>query len=242
MKLHELVAVRKGVKSRTYSQLTEAHNLCQRAEVFTGMEREYNPTDDDGERYPNESKMVQANAAAVIKGARSILSEAWNIEAAQELGNRAAKADIIVDGQTLATDVPATLLIYMEKQLQDLRKFAETIPSLDPAKSWRQDPNTLLYRTEPVQTRSTKKVQRPIVMYEATKEHPAQTQMITEDVTVGHWSTTYLCGGMPIPQREELIERIDKLRDAVKQARSRANDVEVQRPEFAAPVLDYIFK
>ena len=55
---------------------------------------------------------------------------------------------------------------------------------LDPGSDWSVDPGTGLYKTDNTLTQRTKKVQRPITLYEATKEHPAQTQLITEDVIV----------------------------------------------------------
>ena len=51
MKLHEVVAVRKGVKSRTYAQMTKRFKEVQKAALFQGLKREFSPLDDDGEVY-----------------------------------------------------------------------------------------------------------------------------------------------------------------------------------------------
>ena len=84
-------------------------------------------------------------------------------------------------------------------------------------------------------------MQRPVVLYDATEHHPAQTQLISEDVTIGHWETTYRSGALPVPRKEALLEKIDAVRNAVKRARSRANDQEVARREVGAALLSYIF-
>jgi len=242
LKLHEVVAIRKGVKSRTYSELTNLHKKVQRDELFNGLSREFTALDDDGEVFPSESKRVQLDAADVLKRVAKLRTKFLDIEATQEFGNRQASADVVVAGETILTDVPATLLIFLEKELNDLHTFVGALPVLDESKTWHSDPNSHLFRTDPVRTHKTKKVQRPIVLYDATEEHPAQTQLITEDVTIGHWETTYRSGALPVPRKEALLERIDVLRDAVKRARSRANDTEVERRELGEKLLGWVFR
>lgn len=241
MKLHEVVAIRKGVKSRTYAELTELHKKAQKADLYSGMTRDFQPIDDDGETFPSESKVVQQLATDVLKRVRKIRSKFIDIEATQDYGNLMAKADVEVGGQTLLEDVPATLLIFLEKELTDLHTFVANMPTLDDSKVWNKDPNSNLFRTESARTHKTKKVQRAIVLYDATEEHPAQTQLITEDQTIGHWSTVYTSGALPVPRKEELLERIDTLRNAVKRARSRANDTEVAEREIADALFGYLF-
>ena len=85
------------------------------------------------------------------------------------------------------------------------------------AEDWKSDPNSGLYRTEPTETHRTKKMQKPIVLYAATPEHPAQTQLITEDVIAGWWVLTRQSGAMPKPEKQRLQDRIDKLIQAIKQ-------------------------
>jgi hypothetical protein len=240
LKLHEVVAIRKGVKSRTYSELTQLHKQAQKPELYNGMSREFTPLDDDGETFPPESKNVQLIAEDVLKKVRKLRAQAMDIEATQEWGNRQARADLVVDGEVLLEQVPATLLIFLEKELNDLHTFVAAMPVLDESKSWEKDPNSHLFRTEAVRTHKTKKVQRPVVLYDATEHHPAQTQLITEDVTVGHWSNTYRSGALPMPRKEQLLERIDALRNAAKRARSRANDTEVERREVGETLLSWL--
>ncbi len=242
MKLHEVVAIRKGVKSRTYSELTELYKKAQKSDVYSGMTRTFQSLDDDGETFPPESKVVQMNAGDVLKRVQKLRTKYLNIEATQDYGNLEARANVEIDGQKLLEDVPVTLLIFLEKELTDLLTFVSNMPTLDESKSWTKDPNSHLFRTDPVRTHKTKKVQRPIVLYDATEEHPAQTQLITEDVTIGHWSTVYTSGALPVPRKEELIERIDQLRDAVKRARSRANDTEVAEQSIGDAVFGYLFR
>jgi len=246
LKLHEVVAVRKGIKSRTYGQLTELHKTAQKSDLYTGMTREFKPTDDDGETFPSENKRVQQLAEDVLKKVRKIRTQSVDIEATQDFGNLEARADVKVDGEVILADMPVTMLIFLEKELNDLRTFVEAMPSLDDSKTWTADPNSGLHRADTAVTHKTKKVQRPIVLYDAVvkDDHaiPAQTQLITEDVVIGHWHTTYLSGALPAPRKERLLERIEALRDAVKRARSRANDLEVERKELGGAIFRFLFE
>ena len=240
MKLHEVVAVRKGIKSRTYSELTELFRRAQNNDLYNGLSREFLPLDDDGETFPSESKQVQLVAEDVLKRVSKLRTRFLDIEATQEWGNLEARGDVEVDGHVLLVGVPATLLIFLEKELNDLHTFVSAMPVLDESRTWTKDPNSKLFHTAPLRTHKTKKVQRPVVLYDATEHHPAQTQMITEDVTIGHWQTTYQSGALPVPRKEALLERIDGLRNAVKRARSRANDTEVQRRQIGTILMSYL--
>lgn len=242
MKLHEVVAIRKGIKSRTYGRLTQLFKEVQKASLFQGMKREYSPLDDDGESFPSENKSVVQSTEAILKEVRKLRVEFLDVEATQEYGNQQATADVVVNGTTILAGAPVTLLIHLEKELNDIHSFIEAMPTLDPDKEWSKDPNSHLYRSEPQRTHKTKKVQRPIVLYAATEHHPAQTQLITEDMTIGHWTTTHVSSALPLPVKEQYLERVLALQDAVKTARARANELDVPKQEVAGKLLDFIFQ
>jgi hypothetical protein len=107
---------------------------------------------------------------------------------------------------------------------------------------WTLDANKNCYVTEEEKTVKTQKKVEVIVKYEATKEHPAQTELINVDKTIGHWTTIHLSGALPEKERDAIIERIEKLQDAVKIAREQANSAEItMRKGFAKSILGYIF-
>jgi hypothetical protein len=134
-----------------------------------------------------------------------------------------------------------SFLLFLEKQLTDIRTFVGNLPVLDPAESWSEDKNSGLYRTEPTSTHRTKKVQKPIVLYPATPEHPAQTQIITEDVIVGFWSQVKQSGAIPRPQKLIILDRVERLLKAVKEAREAANiQEEVKTPDIGAAIFGYL--
>lgn len=66
-------------------------------------------------------------------------------------------------------------------------------------------------------------------MVEATKEHPAQVDIVEVDEPVGEIRSYDWTGMLSLGQKAELLEQIDILIEAVKQARSRANEVAVNK-------------
>ena len=148
---------------------------------------------------------------------------------------------MVVDGKTIAKDVPVTYLLFLEKQLTDLHTLVEKLPTLDPSEEWTYDRNKDLHSTAAIRTVRTKKISKPIVLHPPTKEHPAQTQLVQEDVTAGHWVTVKFSGAIAAKDRNEMLSRVNKLSEAVKFAREQANGIEVKNREIAKPVFDYLF-
>jgi len=154
-----------------------------------------------------------------------------------------AKADVVVDGQTLLVGVPATHLLFLEKQLVDLRTFVTKLPVLDPAEVWNPAPNSGngVFVADPSQTNSTTKVMRTHVAYQATDKHPAQVTNYTEDVVVGTWTTTKFSGALPRTAIQAILARVELLQKAVKFAREAANTQTVTQVREGQVILDYVF-
>ena len=240
-KLNQIVAVVAGKKTRVEKEFGELNKTIQKSDLFHGLSRQYQPIEENGEQLPPEQKFPQKHVGEIVTGARAILTDIMDAVATQECGNTSARADVKVDGETILPGVPVTVLLYLEKQLNDLHTFVGNMPVLDPAERWTLNSQTGEYVTEPTKTVRTKKVQRPIVLYDATKEHPAQTQLVTEDVTAGHWTTTKYASVLSATERRAMLDRIHKLQEAVKIAREEANSIEVPQVKIAAPVLLFIF-
>ncbi len=240
-RLNQIIAVEKGIKSRVYSEVTEIHKAAQKPDLFNGASRHYEPVDDAGEQLPPEKKQVQFIATEVLTQAEALWSELMLITARKDWTNSRATADVVVDGRTVLSDVPVTYLLFLEKQVTDLVTFLEKLPVLDVGERWEPDSATGLHVTQEVRTHRTKKVQRPLVLYHATPEHPAQTQMVTEDVLAGHWVTVKQSGAMPLPERKRLVARAQVLLRAVKQAREAANMTEqVEVGDVGAAIFGFI--
>lgn len=241
-KLNQVIAIEKGVKSDNYSALSRINKAAQKADLFNGFAKTYIKINEESEDLPPDTKRVQLTAQTVIKEAVDVLAELWTVEARREWSNTVAYADIIVDGNPLVHSVPVTYLLFLEKQLNDVKTLVSNIPILDTNDDWRADPNSELYKTEPVLTHRTKKTNRPLVLYDATPEHPAQTQIVQEDVLVGHWQTVKHSGAMTVPEKAQAMRRINALIRAVKEAREQANSIEeMVIPPVTQSLMNYLF-
>lgn len=241
-KLNQVIAVEKGVKARAHGVISELYKIVQKPDLFNGLRRTYLKKDDEGEDLPSEKKHIQFRIKDVIGSLRVSQSELFDVTAQKDIANVGAKAAVIVDGVEILPELPVTTLLFLEKQVTDLRSFVEAIPVLDFGENWDLDENSGLYKAEPVQTHRTKKSVRPIVLYDATDKHPAQTQLITDDIIAGFWSTVRQSAAMPRPEKEKIVERVEKLLIAIKEARERANDTDAsKKPAVGSAVFGYLF-
>jgi len=240
-KLNQIIAVVSGKKNRCQKDLTEIYKKLQKSTLFDGISRTYHPSDEEGETFPAERKNIQYQARQAIIDAREALKDMIDVVATQDAANCNAKADVVVEGNTVLSDVPVTHLIFLEKQLTDLSTFISTIPTLDPSEKWEWDEVNDCHGSEPFFSNKTKKIPRSHVLYEATEKHPAQTEMYHEDVKVGQWRTVKFSGAMPAQEKNEMLQRVRKLGEAVKFAREKANGAEVKNVYYADKVFDFVF-
>lgn len=240
-KLNQVLAIEKGVKSKAHSVLTQIHHRLQKPGLLMGQARTYAPLDEEGMTFPPESQRVQLRVSDAFQDARSALRELFDVTAQKDFANCSARADVVVDGKTVVAQAPVTFLLFLEKQLTDVRTLITKTPTLDSDVEWSYDDNKGLYRSEATETTKTKKVQKPVVLYPATPEHPAQTQLVTEDVVIGKWTTVRHSGALPMDQKAQMLLRVNKLLDAVKFARESANSAEAPRQSVGDSVLGFVF-
>lgn len=242
-KLNQIIAVEKGIKSRGYAEFNELHKATQKQELFNGFSKNYQKKNEESEELPPENKRVQFTTTDVLRNGARILTELFDVTARKDYTNCVAKADVKINEKVIIKGAPVSYLLFLEKQLTDLRTFFSVLPVLDPAENWILDANSGLFKTEATQTHRTKKIARPIVLYQATPEHPAQTQLITEDILAGYWSQVKHSGAMPAPAKAVLVERVEALLQAVKQTREEANGLEeVATPEVGEAVFNYLLE
>lgn len=240
-KLNQIIAVEKDVKSKAYSSFTKAHHTIQKTPLLNGISRTYQPNDDDGEQFPPESTKVQTTTEDVIKEVTTTLIRLFDVIATKDVANSTAKANVVVDGKILLENVPATYLLFLEKQLNDLHTFVQKLPILDGAESWTYDSNAGYWVTEPVFTAKSKKIPRNHVKAEATDRHPAQVEIWYEDVQVGKWKTVRFSGALPADRVKELLNRVETLQRAVTFAREEANNMQITDVKVGDKFFNYLF-
>lgn len=239
-KLNQVIAVEKGIKQKNNDVGSELYKALQKPALFNGFAKKYKPLDESGEQFPPESQRVQMNVSQVLKDNSRVLTELLDVTATKDFANCQAKADVVVDGVILVSGAPATYLLFLEKQLTNLHTLISTLPVLDSAEDWTLDQNADLFKTEPTQTTKTKKVQKSLVLLAPTEKHPGQAQLITDDQTVGHWETVKMSGAMPLPDKNTLVEKVEKLQRAVKMAREEANTTDATAQKVGDKLLGWL--
>ncbi len=241
-KLCQIVAVLPSKKSAAEKTLTEAYHVLQKGDLFSGLTRTYQPKDETGEPQPAEKKLPQVRVKELIERATTFLTDVMDCVATQDTANCAARADVKVDGKVIASSVPVTHLLFLEKKLVDLTTFIGKLPVLDAAEEWEYRQDVDYWATKPAQNNRTKKTPRVIERSPATKEHPAQTELIHEDLFVGTWTLVKFSSAIPASERNAMLVRVAKLSEAVKMAREEANGMEVTSIKIGGAVLSYLFQ
>lgn len=239
--LNKLIAIESGVKTGAKRKETDLYHRLQKTALLNGITRTYQPKDEDGDKLPSETTLVQVKTEEVLKELSAELTRLFDVTLTKEVGNSQAKADVVVDGKMLLKQVPVTYLLFLEKQLVDINTFVSKLPTLDPASEWNYDDNNDVWLTAPVQTVRTKKVPRNWVKAEATEKHPAQVEIFHEDVIVGTWTKIDSSGAIPAKRKTELLSRVEKLITAVKFAREEANSLTVEDQHAGEKVFNYLF-
>lgn len=239
--LSQCIAIEKDAKDKAASELSRATNLLGNVGKLSGIARTYTPMEDGGVVLPPESTRVQIKAASIIKDVESSLATLFDVIATKDWTNCIARADVVVDGAVLLKGVPATYLLFLEKQCAELLAFVKRIPTLDGAEVWNYDQGQDCYATAPVETIRTKKDKKSRVVFEGNQHHQPQFLVWDEDVPEGRWKTIKYSGAMQQSEVNAMIARIEKLQRAVKFAREEANRTTTQQQEVGAAILQYIF-
>jgi hypothetical protein len=240
-KLHELLAVHSSLATQAEKTRTDlTHTFETKVQRFGEKRVVYTP-DKEGAQ---ETVEVQASLQSTVNGElvwiKKILAKYWNSEFQIADSNTKAKADILLDdGTILAKDIPATALLDLEKRLAELQVLFKSIPTLDPTKGFEKDPQRKnAYKAREVTKKRTELQKQILIKYEATDKHPAQTEVYDKQVPIGTISEKEWSGLITPAESADLNSRLDDVLRAVKKARARANEQEV---DLTKKVADSLF-
>lgn len=243
-KLHELLAVEGDLEGAYRKILAEtANTFTKKPAHFMGSVRRLKIYDETKETPAPEHKELDTTVGEKLDYQQDHIMRYFDAVLQKEMTNGIAKADIVVDGTTVATQLPATFLLGLETKLRLLRDTYDKIPTLQPGIKWEIDAKagTGVYKTtNPEETYQTEKVIEPHVLYPATKEHPAQVKEMSKTVTTGKYTRTVTSGMLSPADKSALLGRLDKLLRAVKKARQRANATKVVTASVGKDLFNFI--
>lgn len=246
-KLHELLAVEATVVQGADKLIGETNKkFGSHTEFFTGNIRKLerlneSPEDSAIEESQYRMKALPTNVPETVSYIAPFVASMLNTKLAKHMANQHAVADIMLDDVVLLSDVPVDFLLDMEKFLPKWRDLFARMPTLDPSRKWEVVSAGVWRAAETTNTSQTVKTMYPVVMQEATKEHPAQIKESNRDVVVGLFKQTDFSGAATSQQKADAMKLCDDLLVAVKKARMRANSVEVVMTNHAGTVLTGLF-
>jgi hypothetical protein len=247
LRLSQVNARLSGKKTALKDRVTELYKLVQKPALFNGNTRIYTPYqvagDGRAESVPPVTEMVQARVKEILASARKAWTELLDGTYTQDIGNTRARADIVVDGQVLAKDVPVTTLMYLKKIWEDVCTFLAKLPTPDPSIEWVYDENQGYLRSKDEEiVQRTKKVPKTLVKFEPTERHPGQADVYQDEVAIGDYARTSFTGGCPYDVKASMIELAGKVRDAIKVAHEAANlTTEVEDQYLSQRLFDFVF-
>ncbi len=246
-KLHELLAVETNLETQATKVRSDLANTFEKKRHLFEEKRTVFQANEENVPPVVETQLdIQTTVAKELAWIRPHIAKALDASYRVAETNTAARADIVVEGSNtvVAVGVPATALLELQKRLNELLELAKAIPTLDPAKGFQPDEQrgAGIYKAREVRKNRTAKRARVLVKYDATKEHPAQTEVINEDVAIGVIQEQEWSGLMTPSNKADILDRIEILSRAVRAARARANEQEVDTTKkIADALLSYIF-
>ena len=243
-RIHEIVAVERQAQSVAAKLLQESVKTLGKDSLFRGATRTLRHASEDDRHFDTEEHHeLETTVGEVIDYTRESWANWVDLVYRKDLANGEAAADLVVDGNTIAENVPATTLLGLEAKLADFRKVFDAIPTLPAGTNWIPDEQSGegVWRSQnPEVTLKEVKIDEFQSIAAATEHHPEQVAKVQRKKTIGKYETNHKCGMMTSLEKAQQLQRLDKMLAAVKQARSRANGQEVPSAAIGGAIFDYI--
>lgn len=249
-KLHEILAAEKIPTAAWKTMVQETLKKFKAPDSFfhghskslTMLDQE-DPKSKVTEAQNRSEKPVPTTVAETLEYALDLFGKNEDTQLLKNVGNATVRGTIMWDGAVLVDNVPVDSLLGLESRLQEVRQLLVAMPTLDATKHWEEAPMLGAYVWQvkyPEESAKTAKVAKTVTLAPATKEHPANVQLMHEDVPVGKFTNIARSGECTAAEKAEAIKNIDQLIIEVKQARVRTNETEVKKQTIADKLLPVI--
>ena len=244
-KLHEVLAVEQSLENQANKVRTDLMTTFEkRRNLFEEKKTVFTPSEEGQTEVVEQQSDIQSTVKKELDWIAPHLAKALDASYQVAEANTQARADVVLeDGSVLLKNVPATSLLELDKRTAEIHALVLSIPTLDPAKGFTLDINRGIYQAREVLKTRTRKSKRVIVLYDATDKHPAQTQLIDEDLPIGKIREQEWSGLITPMEKAEMINKVEVLQRAVRKARSRANEQEIDTTKrIGAVLIDFVLK
>jgi len=215
--------------------------------LFNGKLLTFQPilVGDDGKpkyNFPNEETTVQLTVKRdILPKMQKLFGDLVKCRAATDQHNMLTVADLVIDGNVVAKQLPATAMISARTEFRKLREEILLLPVTDIKTNWGWDEQRKLWETAPTVVNKTQKERVVLTKAKATTNHPEQVETYDKDVVVGTNTTIYFSGAARQTEIQDMISRIDQVIEGLDQAIVAANTTSASVEDFTSSLTDYIF-
>jgi hypothetical protein len=243
-KLHEKLAVRLSILGKCQLFIKEvADSFSSKHHLYNNVVVEYT-ADKEGALPVTEVRGKNPETVQqkldYVGGA---LAKAIDVCNQINATNCIARADVIVNGKTILSDLTTSMLLELEKHVGAAKAMLQTAPTLDPMKGFTPDPSqgAGIYKAREIVKDRTAKEKVVLTLAQATDKHPAQVQVYDKDVKVGTTRQNEWSGMLTPAEKAAKLAKIEDFLDGVKEAISRANNIDVVGEKIGEVVANHIF-
>lgn len=248
MRLNELLAIEKNQQTQFATLVADTQNKFGKDHFFKGWVKSLkmikdNPENEAIEKSGSETKDVVTTVNETLEYLFNHWAVYEDTQIRKNATNQTAMTQLSI-GDTVIDNVPVDELMGLETRLAKIREIFHQIPTLDASREWQKSTvrEGVWIASRPDVTTKTERVITPVVLYEATKEFPAQIEKITRDEVVGAFTTVSFSGAITSLKKSIMLKRIDDLIGEIKKARMRANSVNVVEKKIGQILSDYLLE
>lgn len=245
-KLHELLAVENDLRGQAETCRADLKKTFEsKGHHFTKKLTTFKPTKEGIPEKMEEQLALQTTVRKELGWIGDKIAKAMDLGHQVDMANTTAKADVVLDdGTVLLKDMPATSLLRLEHRIAEVKELAASVGTLDPSKGFALDPTEGegIYRARDIEGFRTEKQFKFVVMVPPSDRHPAQVKELMTDEPIGtllkqEWSSL-----ITVADKGDMLDRIEELSRAVKKARARANeiDIDVRQNKIGDAVIGYM--
>lgn len=246
-KLHELLAVESDKEGTFKKMVEEAVTVFSKhPDRFFGFHKKLESlVEDENVEAAEEHHEMTTTVHDKLSWISGFIIDYIDVVVQKEKTNQKAHANLIIDGKVITENLPATFLLGLETKFKRIRELFMAIPTLPPGISWKESEQrgAHVYEAEhPEKKYKTAKTFQHKVLYDATKEHPAQIERWEETRNVGIYVTERWCGMISPKEKADFLLKVDKIIQACKKARQRANCEPVVDITIGKELINFIMK
>jgi hypothetical protein len=242
-KQHEILAVKTGITGKFNKLKADLVSLFNdKKHHFNKVIAVFKPLKEGAQQATEQQTEMQTTVVKELQWIGTEFGKLVDICHSINLTNCVAKADVVIDGVTVLSEIPATGLLELEKLIGSFKDLLTTVPTLDPVKGFKPDADEgkgIYKAQEQLRARTTKELY-VLELSPATDKHPAQVSKETRDVLVGHVYTNEWSGMLTPAEKSTMLTRCEDLLTAIKSAQARANNTEVVSKKIGDSIVKYI--